>query len=740
MGFRSHRSKINIVLLIFIVQTSITWAQSTHFISNGVMIPASDTLRALVIFAEVDFKSGKCPGNMPENMPGEWGKNFNGKTLLPNIATRFLDPEAPADGKFKGTITEYYYEASFGNYVILGDYIPEVISVPCSMIKQGDPNVNTVFSIMDTLYKDTTIYTQNGYSLKDFDHWSMGVQGLPKLKKPDGYIDLVYVIWRNNRFLSGLNTGDNSGYGINTIRSVKLKNTKGTQVITSYNNSGGGDGGFHITIAEHLHGIFGGNNWHSGGGRGVHTFIATPLNYSCTAQLVATMYAVCGWDRWMMNWKNPDKMFLISAYDENKKETNTEKYSFETQPDGGIFYLRDHVSTGDAIQIKLPYLDWQKDGDVKNQYLWIEYRSLATRFDSYYHEECSDNAGGKYPNGVPGMYCYLQVGKDIKEGDANIYSATMSHPNALASWLLPFTAEGNFDFEYRFDKKSDGGGWCGSWGNRSLPIDKSGSLENPFTGYSDLFAYVDYNRDGKLYQGDDYQTGLSEVINDSLYWPYQQGGDYEDPYSLGTGKTKISISTNPAPVPVYTHASDFENRWFYYKKGNPKSSFENRTIHLNGLSIELLSENEDVGGQKAIKIKIRWDDYLVDQNVRWCGNIVLHPNVKDTTQPSLIIGKSKQMLLDRGQTPTQINGTFSPDSSQLWMSDTTIFQALSGSVMMLMPKAKIILENGSRLQLNAGSSLIMGKKSRIIVKKGGAFIRNKDSKLIKNTGAKIIEK
>ncbi len=735
-----HIPKINIVFLFFIVCTAILSGQTTHFISNGVSIPASDTIRALVIFAEIDFSKGPCPSNMPENMPGEWGRDWSGKTRLPKNSSQFLDPEVPLDKNFKGTITHYYHEASFGNYVIIGDYVPEVISVPCYMARPGDTHVGIVFSIMDTLFKDTTIYTKNGYHLRQFDNWTVGQEGLPKLKKPDGYIDLVYVIWRNNRFLSGLNTGDNSGYGINNIRTGKLKNTKGSQIITSYNNSGGGYGGFHITIAEHLHGIFGGNNWHSGGGRGVHTFIATPYNYSCTAQLVATMFAVCGWDRWMMNWKNPEKKFLISAYNDKNQEVNTETVTQENLPDGGIFYLRDHVSTGDAIRIKLPHIDWQKEGDVKNQYLWIEYRELKTKFDEYYNPGCVDDADGKYPYGVPGMYCYIQVGKDMKEGNSDIHTSRMSHPNGLASWLLPFTAEGNYDFEYRYDLKSDGGPWCGSWNNRSLPIDKSGSLENPFTGYSDLFAYVDDNRDGKLYNGEKYQPGLSEVVRDSLVWKYQQSGDYEDAYSLKTNKTKIGISTNPAAVPVYTHASDFEFKRFYFKKNDPKSSFENRTIHLNGLSVELLSEDEIVNGEKAIKVRIRWDDYTINKDVRWCGNILLYPHVKDTTQPSLIVEKNKTVLLDRSYTPTQINAYPVLDSSQIWLSDTTVFQAISGSVILLKPRAKIILENGSRLYLNSGSTLIMGKKSRIIVKRGAALIKQNGSKLIKSTGARIIEK
>lgn len=734
-----HKSNINIVFLFFIVRAALISGQTTYSISNGVNIPASDTLRALVIFAEIDFADGQCPGKMPENMPGNWGHNMNGKTLLPEIASRFLDPEVPLDGQFNGTISKYYHEASFGNYVIIGDYIPEVIRVPCSKARAGDTHVGILFSIMDTLFKDTTIYTKNGYQLQQFDNWTLGQQGLPKIKKPDGYIDLVYVIWRNNRFLSGLNTGDNSGYGINNISTGKLKNTKGTQIITSFNNSSGGDGGFHITIAEHLHGIFGGNNWHSGGGRGVHTFIATPFNYSCTGQLVATMYAVCGWDRWMMKWQNPNKKHLVSAYNEQFQEVNTEGYSVKSNPTGGIYYLRDHVSTGDAIQIKLPHLNWQKDGDIKNQYLWIEYRALRTKFDSYYVEACADNDDGKYPNGVPGIYCYIQVGKDIRDGNKDIYSSSISHPNGLASWLLPFTAEGNFDFNYRFDKVSEGGGWCGSWNNRSIPIEKATSLENPFTGYSDLFSFIDSNQDGKLYNGDNYQPGLSEVVNDSLIWPYQQGGDYEDAYSLSTNKTRISIATNPAPVPVYTHASDFEYKKFYFQAGSLTSSFENRTIHLNGLSIELLSEHEKMKGEDAIKVRIRWDDYLVDNNVRWCGNIWLHPNVQDSLIPSLVLEKGKSILLDRSLTPTQIAAFPTADSSQLWLSDTTFFQALPGSVMMLKPHSKIILDNGSRLILNNGSTLIMGKKSRIIVKDGAILVQMPGSKIIRNIGSRIID-
>lgn len=709
-----------------------------YSIHHGVSLPTYDTIRALIIFCEVDYADGPCPKDLPDEFTGQWTRNPDGTRGLPANARVYLDPEIVDYPK--GYITSYYHEASFGAYVLLGDYLPDVIRVPCHQIKQG-LNLDQVLQIINNKYANKELRTAHGYKLEEFDKWSEAPQGLPKPKVADGKIDLVYLIWRNNRFLNGYNTLDNSGYGVTPVRGIPFCGMKGVNTAASFNNSWGDDHGFYITIAEHLHAIFGGNNWHSGGGRGVHTFLCIPYNYGLTGQLEATMQAVCAWDRWMMRWKNPQKRYLISALDASFNEVNTENISLDSLPQGGRFILRDHVKTGDAIRIKLPFIHWQKEGDVKNQYLWLEYRSFTTRFDKYLNgvvSSCEDY----YPDapfGTPGLYAYIQVGKDQREGN-DIYTSKPQHPNGLASWLLPLTAEGNYDFAYRYDKQPTPHAGCGSWGNTCLPFDVAAGKPNPFTGHSDLFRFVDSNHDGVLYQGDELQPGLCDLMSDTVIYNYHRNGDKDDAFCKRNGKIKLYIASNPAPVPVYTYATDFESNRFYFKENDAKSSFENRTIWLNGLSIEIVRENIIVDGETAIEVLIRWDDYAVDQSVRWCGNIRLSPHVFDIQKPSLHLLPGKKILFDRSESPTfhlkrgeKMDGTY-------WMSDKSQFTATANAYICLENKSIIELKNESELVLEAGSKLAMKKGSKIIIHKGSKFIIQPGAEIIRYKGAKIIYK
>lgn len=708
-----------------------------YAIRNGVSIPASDTLRVFIVFAEVDFSQGPCPNNLDDNLGGSWPKDSKGKTLVPLDADTYLDHELKPGRQPKGFITDYYHSASFGKYVLLGDYYPDVISVPCGKVRIGDNGVNTILKMLDTVATaDGVLRTLHGYTLQDFDRWTLTETGLPKLKQPDGRIDLLYIIWKNNRFLTSANTQGAAGYGVNVSRGVAFRNMEGVNNMASFNSNNSGRSAYNITIAEHLHGIFGGNNWHSSGGRGAHTFLVTPNSYGLTGQAPATMQAVSGWDRWMMYWKKAEKKYVTSAYDLNGVEIRTDSISIETFPNGGIFVLRDFVTSGDALRIKLPHIDWQKNGDVKNQYLWIENRQMDTRFDEFISEACVNTDGGKFPRGTPGIYAYIQVGKDQREGDRSIYSDAAEHPNGLASPFFPLSAEGNYDFFCDFDRIQDPMWIDCNWYNSNIPVNKKRSRPNPFTGFSDLYRYIDSNRDGVLYQGDNMQAGLSEVHGDTVIHNYNASGDWMDAFSFATGKTKLSVSTNPAPVPVYTYTTDYEFKQFKLKGGKP-ASYENRTIWLNGLSIEIIDENKTT---KTITVKVRWDDYEVNDDVRWCGNIALSPNDFDVSKPSLVVKKGNKIVLDRGESP-QLNKASEKNSRGEWLfTDPTVFTCLKDSYFYLEPKTKLVVDNNSKLVVKSGAKLVAGEKSRIIIKPGSELIIEEGAVFKKEAKAKVIRK
>ncbi|MBA3900994.1 MAG: hypothetical protein H0X62_12440, partial [Bacteroidetes bacterium] len=558
---------LKIALVAFSILISAYASGQTLKISNGVSITAKGEIKVFLVFAEIDYANGPCPCNdLPDELtPQSNWPVVDGVTQVPKDAHTYFNPNMAIYKRDPAFITDLYYESSFGRYKVFGDYFPKVITIPCIEYKGGD-GVNHVLKKLDEEKSvNGTLLTRYGLTLKDFDQWTPTQPGLAKVNQPDGKIDILYIIWKNNRFLNGCHAKGYEGYGLSASKGIEFKDMKGINTRSSFNAVGSAPGGYNVTLYEYMHGIFGGNHWHSGGGAGNHTFIAVPANYGLTAQSGRTMNSSSAWDRWMMDYKHEKKKFLISAIDAlTTEETNTELINIQEHPLGGTFIMRDYVTTGDAIRIKLPFIDYDKNG-IKNQYLWLENRNMKSKFENYTEAGCADY--GKYRNGTPGIYAYIQVGKDVKEGESNIYShSPYSLPNALGSFILPFTAEGNFDFCYRFDLKQEPDGFCGNWGNPNIPIDKSCSMPNPFTGFSDLFQVIDKSADGILHNNDVLKIGLSEDVpsasdcnNDlregNVCHNYNCNGDWEDAFGFATGKTKISISSNPAPVPVYTFLS-----------------------------------------------------------------------------------------------------------------------------------------------------------------------------------------
>jgi hypothetical protein len=697
-------------------------------ISNGVGVVTRDTVRVLIVFAEVDYDAGPCPSDLKEDFNGTWPTD-RGRTLVPTFAPDFFDFRIEPGRQPSGLVTRYYHQASFGAYVMLGDYMPHVVTVPCSKLRVGSNGVDVILGMLAE--QGDGLQSARGLPMQAFDLWTAARSGQPKTKGPDGRVDLLYVVWRNNRMITGSYTQGCSGYGVSGHKGIAFGGMEGISNMASFNVAESADCAEFITVAEHLHGIFGGNNWHSTGGRGTHTFLAPPSSYGLTGQFSATMRAPSGWDRWMMEWRNPAKKFLISAFDANNRERDTETLTQDNGPDGGTYILRDFMTTGDAIRIKLPYIDWKKRGDVKNQYLWLENRRMKGGIDRYIQNDCSNS--GKFPNGTPGIYAYIQVGKDQKEGK-DIHSADVASPNGLASPFWPITAEGNFDIAYRMDliQEADHSMDC-NWGNRNVPADPSLSLPNPFTGHNDLYGIVDVNDDGVLYNDEKLGIGLSKVRNGTVVNDYHTNGDWLDAFAEATGKMEMAIWTNPAPVPVYTYATDYENRRCLHRDSTMQG-YENRTVHLNGLWIRF---RELKAGE--MEVQIRWDSFTLKDDVRWCGDIQLHQHPFVAQGPSLIIPDNVKLNLARGTSPqyhmarsTDRKGNhLFTDPTRLRVGSAAVMVVESGGEVLVNDDSELHLNRGARLVLESGSKLIIGPKAKLTLADGAIIEEKQGSQIIR---------
>jgi hypothetical protein len=82
---------------------------------NGYYLAPYDTLKVLIVFAEIDY-SGDTLFSEPDTYPDAWDAG-----ALPDWKDDLLDPTW--SGSPQAKLTKYYYEASFGKLIVLGDYL-----------------------------------------------------------------------------------------------------------------------------------------------------------------------------------------------------------------------------------------------------------------------------------------------------------------------------------------------------------------------------------------------------------------------------------------------------------------------------------------------------------------------------------------------------------------------------------------------------------------------------------------
>lgn len=660
---------------------------------------------------------------------------------------------------------------SGGRLNVIGDYYTDLITVSCSSLGTW----NGTSKVIEQLNSNPSpIETAEGYELSDFDNWTRTAAGTSKVNTSDTKIDMLIIIWRNNRYIDG-NLVCAAGYAIQEILgfgTTAIQTMTGADLVGSFNACTEGHAQ-QIVVSEYFHTLFGGNNWHCGSGAAPYTFLSTTSSFSMAAQASCVSQIACAWDRQHLGyygWKDDNltvpKTYLISALNTSRDEVQT-NITIQNYPNGGDFILRDFIKTGDAIQIKLPHLNWSTYGDKKNQYLWVENHQKLSSFDHTRAPTCSD--------WVPGMLAYIQVGKDIKGSNtsSDLYpsygTSDLPKPNAVGSWLFPISAEGNFDFYYLYDNLwHDTDNTECIWNGYSLPKDQALSVANPFTGFSELFSRVSSDEDNTMesetgiedYEHDIYQPGSSEKIGGVIVANQFSYGDAADVFTL-SGNHKMSIGTNPSTTPVYTYISNS------YQPGYPdaaNSNFENRTIYLNGLSVEIISEtsNATVGGKEII-VRVKWDDYSVNDFVRWSGNIVLQNDINDplARQSQIILQAGKTITLARGKSPTQHvaeemigdewsfteptiltlkNGTKTTlkNGSSLIIQDGSKLVVESGAELIIEQNAFLDIQNGSTLVLESGGIIKCTQtNAKILVSNGGTFLLNGNNIQLNNANARI---
>lgn len=674
---------------------------------DGYNISPVDTMRSLNIFVNIiyDINSSLNPVSGDGHWPYVTTESVRDNG--PDYLTDFLDTEYTGSENVHGTMTKLYHESSFGNFIILGDFI--VVNINHSTV---EPDGGTFRA---SQLRDSCIALINREGFNTFgNHNSIADYDMDE-DTVSNDIDLIQFMIRNGTEDYG---GPAIAQGINGSRLNSLNLEIGGVICQAdnytYQRIGEGDlsnPGKSIVYHELAHDLFGDNSFHTSGGNHYRTSYTTTFmglqgGYGLMGNANSGLISCNGFERWRMNWMHENNATgsPITAID--NATGNLTIADIDTSSNSVSFLLRDFVTFGDVIRIQLPY---KETTDASEQYIWLENHQIgrndALDFFQYANESC-------IPRGTPGIYSYIQVGKDARTpAEGTVW------PSTETDNLLIISAEGNWDIESTGSRND-----CLNWTLRNIG---KYILPNPFCGENDQsqFFFPKSDTTTRLYgdrNHDAHWLGVKEKSDGSFNTSLPWLGDDNDAFTKGS---VMDIGTNPAPVNAVT---------YYVTQFNGTiepitTTRNNRTIYLTGLNITMHENGSNASGS-IFQVDIRWDDYDVKNDVRWTGTIESREEV------NLLSGNT--ILLDQNYTPIQrdrdaTTGEFSQRTT-LTCTDGSQFTLQTNSQMIVENRSELILESGSTFEINDGALLIIRHQGLLEVQNGANLI-------IRGTGRVIIE-
>lgn len=597
---------------------------------------------------------------------------------IPNYLLDFMDTSYNA-ANLHGTLTRLYGESSFDSLQLSGDFV--VVNVKESSVL----NKFHTFSYTDLYFTAVDIINQSGGLQTIYGHNTLS----DYLRDSNKLIGANILIRNISRSYGGISGGSGiSGFSCGhpiLFDGKKCRLSYATIQCTGSDNIAINPSS--IIVHEISHMFFGSNDFHTSGGNhrgsgGSMPFLGIQYGYGLMGAGGSGLVGCNGYERWRMHWKHPESVGYISAQNISRQSVPSDI----SKDDGEqLFVLRDFVTFGDAVRIKLPYKDTVTSSE---QYIWLENHQVGynNKLDFLKYSNHPDYTDCR-PHGAPGIYAYYQVGKDVLSGKRSVVYDPNDRDNLK---IIP--AEGYYDYELVADTFRME---CVSYDTVRYAMVQGEA--NPFCGGHDQQRHLfPKDRQGFLTTNDEYPVW--RVIKngdniDSLVCL----GDNRDAFST---YTHLNMGTNPSTCNTLTYHNNNKEivSPLIYSEHSEKDT---RTIYLAGLGIEMTPlENHE------IQVRVRWDDYDIVNDTRWTGNIVL----KDTAR----LAKGNIITLAQNKTVTQDLR----DSTTGYFSVATTLTCERCSYFHLGANSKLLLTENSTLIMDSTSSIILDNNATIIVQKG----------------------
>ena len=695
---------------------------STNYAPYGEVFTPYGTVRILIIFARFTNDADQDLGTWPAYLTVP---NFvyPVSTIAPSLIFRNTSEFDLYSGTNNRSISKFYYDMSFGQFQFMGDilhddqYFPICIEIDPTSSNPDFPYTATGWSdlnlrVMYKMRQDIPLFDWSRFDLHQ--NWP-DFQLDASATSPDNKPDYVVIAYRYSPYWStqpvpGMNGWHGSGGGFSYLSGLSGFNYNGyTFDGAGYTACTGGysaESYVNLFLHEISHELYacphlmGGNS-----AMGLHwQFSTSGWGMMKSVHSVANS-SINAWERWLLGWIN------LTTGDTHE---NSDIRSDADLNLNGIYTIRDFITTGDAVRIKIP--------NVANTYLWIENHQRLSPFDHKAWAGLQPSIDGEeIPEMETGLYMYIENVLD----DRSLITAGMVSTMSKVNGIKLLNAQGNFD--YWHSATAPPPTWDYWWNNILFTFKRLDS--NPISGLNPYFMIPD-----------DYPTNPQIPGNDGVidYAPNYNGGDYEaydivrETNDTYTGMTYAHLGgvNDEARVMLGRRSDTFQEgdevslsgivpalNYPYYNQTDSK--IENYI--LNGLNVKVLSYNSTT---KTYQIQIKFDDFTICNDKRWCGNIELVNN-NSVAAPDLILDNNVTLEFD-------LNGnanrhTVHPHFGNF--KNPSIFKQTNNSYLKLNPSSEMLLKNYSASIIDNNCKIDIQDDAILRVKQGSSLVLKNQSTL-----------
>ena len=683
-------------------QTNTLESKTTSHIENGGVFTPKGDLRVLIIFITYGgiYDTLDLPGWNNGAYP-DWATSSTEKAFYNDFAEF---PQEIYSDKNRKSVSNFYYQMSGGRFRLVADYYPQVITVdPTTVSSRGEFHKKVLDQIPNTFDWSPYDNRENkpNYSFDNSsspaDHIADYVVFCHRFSRewnpilPPGWLKSIYYDGVSSTGINQTYSGNNMGnYGVRE----------------GFSHTSGTINPIDIFPHEVGHSLYDAPHY-AGGNNVAGNYFYEPIAGWGMMHLTQSYTCATGWERYILDWIPQIKASGINSDISSPSDLSATN---------GIFTLRDFITTGDAIRIRIP----TESG--KYQYLWLENHQCQSTFDGNFNGTTfCDSPITEYKRG---LIAYVESYSHVKdEGYVNLFN----NGNGIR-WL----SEGG-DYDYSFSLMPIyPGALCNPYdSNATFQLFKGD--KNPIGGQNnneairhdfDNNGFIGYNSDNNSTNHENEQTEAVQVDNELPTAKYFTGTGLQ--FKSGD---KVGIARNPCVKNIPTYNKSLKKMGDYY---------------LNGISFEVLCHNSD--GSMVVKIQI--DDVKIDKNVRWAASSIVLTDITSNNLPDVDILSSVTVDIDKSGTPNRHKNPANENQTSSNIDDfinpTTFtcrngsfFKQESASTVNVKNQSTLVLESGSLYEIENGAVLNINATGTLHVKSGATLRVKKTGHVEINSGAYI---